>query len=108
MAVLVFGSALKNPTPRSDIDICIVSKDKDDSRIIREVFQHVDVAKKKYDVHTFNELPLYIKIGVINNNEEIYVGDKPALYEYFYFYRKLWNGQKHRNEMTKEEILEMV
>lgn len=107
MAILLFGSKIKQSTPRSDIDICIVAKEKD-SRIIREVYQHIDVNKKRYDVHTFNELPLHIKIDIINNHREIYIKDKPELYEYFYFYRKLWNDQKHRQQLTKEEILSMV
>jgi len=108
MAVLLFGSRIKRSTPRSDFDICIVAPKEKDSKIIREVYRHVDVNKNKYDVHTFNELPLNMKIDIINKHEEIYVKDRPELHEYFYFYRKLWNDQKHRNEMTKEEVLRIV
>ncbi|MBI2138840.1 nucleotidyltransferase domain-containing protein [Candidatus Woesearchaeota archaeon] len=108
LGILLFGSQLKDPTPRSDIDICIVAPSMEDSQVLSEVFRNIDVHRKKYDVRTFHELPLHIKNSIINHHEEIFVNDKPALYEYFYFYRKLWGGQKHRNDAPKEEILAMM
>ncbi|MHA1342768.1 MAG: DNA polymerase subunit beta, partial [Promethearchaeota archaeon] len=68
-------------------------------------WQNIDVSLKKYDVRTFQELPLYIKIKVIEKGVLIYAPDEPALYEYFYFYRKLWTDQKHRQELSKAELL---
>ncbi len=108
LGILLYGSQLKDPTPRSDIDVCIVAPNMDDATVISGIFRNVDVSGKKYDVHTFHELPLHIQTQVINHHEEIFVKDRPALHEYFYFYRKLWNDQKHRNEVTKEEILAML
>ena len=105
LGVLLFGSQLSGPTQRSDVDICIVAPVMEDSKVLSEVFRNVNVTAKKYDVHTFHELPLHIKIEIIRHHEEIFVKNRPALHEYFYFYRKLWNGQKHRNEISKEEIL---
>lgn len=95
-AILIFGSFIEGNA--RDIDICIVKPvDKE------------DIYKKanKYDIHIFEELPLYIKMSIIKNNIILF-GDKYELYEYFYFYRKLWEEQKHRNEMKKEEILDMI
>src|SRR3989338_2758293 len=105
LGILLFGSQIDKPTPQSDIDICIVAKDGEDVELVKEVFRNVDVSRKKYDVHAFSDLPLHIKIAIIEKNEGIFVPDWPELGEYFYYFRKLWDGQKHRNEVSKEEIL---
>jgi len=39
-------------------------------------------------------MPLTIKISIINNYKVI-LRNSPDISEYFYFYRKLWNDQKH-------------
>lgn len=108
LGILLFGSQIDKPTPQSDIDICIVAKDGEDVELVKEVFRNVDVSRKKYDVHAFSDLPLHIKIAIIEKNEGIFVPDWPELGEYFYYFRKLWDGQKHRNEVSKEEILAMM
>ncbi|MBI2577116.1 nucleotidyltransferase domain-containing protein [Candidatus Woesearchaeota archaeon] len=108
LGILLFGSQVDKPTPRSDIDICIVAKGRKDVELVKEVFRNVDVVKKKYDVHAFGDLPLHIQAGIIEKNEGIFVPDWPELGEYFYYFRKLWNDQKHRNEVSKEEILAMM
>lgn len=48
------------------------------------------------------------KFGIEEKNAKMAVivaKDEPELYEYLYFYRKLINGQKHRQVVSKEEIL---
>jgi len=106
LGILLYGSYLMdNETYRSDIDICIVAPNEDIHQLISIILQNVNVTSKKYDVRVFQELPLYIKIHVIENGKLIYSGDKLDLYEYFYLYRKLWNDQKHRQEISKEELI---
>lgn len=106
LGILLYGSYLMdNETSRSDIDICIVAPNEDIHQLISIILQNVNVTSKKYDVRVFQELPLYIKIHVIENGKLIYSGDKLDLYEYFYLYRKLWNDQKHRQEISKEELI---
>jgi len=46
----------------------------------------------------FAELPLYVQIQVIENGILVYSHNKFDLYEYFYFYRKLWEDQKCRQK----------
>lgn len=65
----------------------------------------MNVALKGYDVYIFEELPLYIQASIIDSHEIIHTSDKLGLYEYFYNYRKLWDHQKHRNTMTRDELL---
>lgn len=95
-SVLLYGSYAKNKqTQRSDIDICVVAPEcrniQDYSSLLRKIWGKVDT--KNYDIRLFEELPLYIKISVINNHKIIFSKDVSELNLYFYFYRKLWDSQ---------------
>lgn len=108
LAILLYGSQIKKPTPRSDIDICIVAPKANKSNLLMKVYRQVNVVGKKYDVRIFENLGLRMKIEIIRNHEIIWARDPYELSEYFYFYRKLWNNQKHRNELTKEELISLL
>jgi uncharacterized protein YutE (UPF0331/DUF86 family)/predicted nucleotidyltransferase len=110
MAVLLYGSVIKGEeTPRSDIDICLVAPTcKDKAGLIREVHRNLDVFSKKYDIRFFEELPLYIQIQIIGNHEIIYMKDVYELFEYFYYFRKLWEDQASRQHVTREELAAML
>ncbi len=96
IAVLIFGSAARmDMTQRSDIDICVVAPKQNTKSLLKEIFRHVDVRGKNYDVRIFEELPLYLKMEVIDNHRIIF-GNKDSMYEYFYSVRKLWKDQKRR------------
>ena len=108
LGVLVFGSLASGEFhDRSDIDICIVApetKDLDD--LIDFVFKNI--YNRRYDIKFFELLPLRIKIEVIKNHKVIYSRNLADLYEYFYFYRKLWKDQERRNTLRPEEIKEFL
>lgn len=106
MAVLLFGSSAKEGTGR-DKDICVVAPKTKSEEVLKKVFGNIDVTGKKYDVYAFEELPLYMKWQVINNHKVVWALDEGDLYEYFYYFRKLEAEQKHRMEISKEEILAM-
>lgn len=109
LGILLYGSYLMDKeTSRSDIDICIVAPNEDIHQLISFILQNVNVTTKKYDVRLFQELPLYIKIHVIENGELLFSPNKLDLYEYFYLYRKLWNDQKHRQEISREELISFL
>lgn len=40
--------------------------------------------------------------------EVLVTRDEPALYEHLYPYRKLWDDERHRHELTHEETLEIL
>jgi len=107
-SILVFGSyAGEDETARSDIDICIIMPE---NRELGERLLNIAISKlssKGYDIHLFETLPLYIKIEIINNHQVIHSKDIYDLYEYFYFYRKIWKDQEHRQKLTKEEMLKL-
>lgn len=109
LGILLYGSYIKNvETSKSDIDICIVAPSENKVELLAFIFDKINVVSKKFDIRFFSELPLYIKIQIIEEGELIYSLDELDLYEYFYFYRKLWAEQKHRQEISKEEILSML
>lgn len=109
LAVLLFGSHAKGMQDRrSDMDICIVApRCRDRLGLLKEVHRNLDVYGKNYDVRIFENLPIHIKIDVIESNGIIHAKDEYELYEYFYFFRKLWEDQIQRLKLTKEELARM-
>ncbi len=113
-AVLLFGSTVKGEEHfKSDTDVTVVVPGashfygvKVDAReILMKIFREVDTGSLNIDVHIFEELPLHIQMDIIEEHKIVYTSDKYGMYEYFYNYRKLWDDQKHRNTMSKEELL---
>lgn len=109
IGILLYGSSIDNKTTnRSDIDICVVAPDEDMHNLLSYVLQNINVNLKKYDIRFFSELPLYIRINVIEDGILIYSPNELDLYEYFYTFRKLWADQKHRQIMTKDELISLL
>jgi len=112
LALLQFGSTTKRKaTSRSDLDIAIVApkiKDPDEmSRILADTWKNLDTSEP-YDIWLFEELPLYMKAQIIENHRIIFCRDLPALYEYLYFYRKLWEDERHRQELEIDQLREIL
>ena len=110
--VVVYGSYARNQcTPRSDIDVAVITKIRDPNVNIKILWTLFSKIKPGYDVRIFELLPLPIKISVINNYIVIF-GDPLDISEYFYFYRKLWKDVKPRylaNQFNSyKEILEGI
>jgi len=103
LAVLLFGSSVKEKG--RDIDVCVVSKDNPE-KVLKNVFSKVDTSK--YDIWIFEELPLYMKMEVVENHEIVFCRDELELQEYFYQFRKLWKDQKRRNTVSKDELKLML
>jgi uncharacterized protein len=103
LGVLLYGSqATGEAGPRSDIDLCIVAPQAaDSSSLWRRFVSHL--RDSRYDVRIFELLPLFLKAAVIEQGVVVYCVDEPELYEYFYPFRRDWQDQKHRQEMTPEE-----
>jgi len=109
LALLLFGSYLDETliTSRSDLDICIVAPfTKKPEKLLSDVFSRI--RSSKYDIKIFELLPLYLKIEIIENHLVIFAKDLPELYEYFYFYRKLWKDQAYRNRVSRDDILRIL
>lgn len=124
LAVLLFGSVGRGEDhSKSDIDVALVvpgasefyydcegisDEDVKIEDVLMKVYREVDTVSGNLDVHIFEELPIRIQMSIIKNHQIIYISDKFGMYEYFYNYRKLWEDQRHRNTMSKEELLEGI
>ena len=106
--VLLFGSAVSDVRRARDYDICLVAPQKDSGEIMKKIFHTLNLEKKRYEVYCFEELPLYMKWEVIREHDLIYALNPGEIYEYFYYFRKLYAEQKHRMELSKEELFEQV
>jgi len=54
-------------------------------------------------IKLFELMPMFLKGEVIDNHEVVWSRDELEFYEYLYFYRKLWEGQKRRQSLSSEE-----
>lgn len=99
--VVAYGSYVKEKSIR-DIDIAVITKikEKNKDENMRIWYDLIGKFPPLYDIRIFELMPLTLKISVINNHEVIF-GKSIDISEYFYFYRKLWNDQKHRIEENK-------
>jgi len=102
-AVLLFGSyARGDASPRSDTDICIVAPrvktSEEMAKLLGSIWQQVDA--NHYDIWLFEELPLYMRIDIIENHHILHCRDVPAMYEYLYPFRKQWAHEQYRQTMV--------
>ena len=94
--VVIHGSFISNQmTPRSDIDIAIITRQHDLSVNNQVNLDVIGRANSRYDIRVFEILPLHIQINIIKHHMVLF-GDEIDLSEYFYFYRKLWDDVKQR------------
>ena len=93
LGVFLYGSyAQGSEHGRSDMDICVVSG----NRNAREMYRETNILMGKHpdiDAKLFEELPLYIKKEVNEKGILIHCRSEPGLREYLRFYRRLWNEQ---------------
>lgn len=99
--VVVYGGYVKDKSIR-DIDIAVITEIKDKNENLKIWYDFIGRFPKVYDIRIFEIMPLPLKMSVIDNYKVIY-GDVFDISEYFYFYRKLWDDQKHRIEKNKFE-----
>lgn len=96
LAIVLYGSYAEGKAhERSDIDVCVVLK-ANDSKKLSQVFKEIlkiSAKNEKYDIRIFEQMPLFMKMEVIEKGQVIYTKDFSELNEYFYFFRKLWQDQ---------------
>ncbi len=102
-ALILYGSYSQgNETIKSDIDICIVAKNKEKAQELYRNTLEISSKKPEYDIHFFELMPLHAQIEVIETGQIIFTKNISELNYYFYFYRKLWQDQAiHRIEQIR-------
>ncbi len=105
--VVVYGSFLSDyyiPL-RSDIDIAIITQNREKDSNISIWKNFWGEFSKTYDIKIFELLPLSIKIEVIENYQVVF-GNSLDISEYFYQYRSIWKNMVHRIEANRFKSLQ--
>ncbi len=105
-AVILFGSfARGEQTEKSDIDICIVAKEKEK---IREIWNRIleSGLTDKYDIKIFELLPIRLKIEIIKDGRIIFCKDEKKLNYYFWKFKKIWKDEILQKKKLGLEIYE--
>ncbi len=96
LELILFGSAVEGGIrPKSDIDIAVISRNKNKKENIE--LQKVILGKypRQFDIRIFELFPIYIQISIIENYKVIF-GNPLEISEYFYYFRKKWDDCKYR------------
>lgn len=84
IAVALFGSYARNE-PYQDIDVCIFLKPGEYSS--EELFEKqlkYTPPEEKYDVHLFQQLPVYIKKRILKEAKILYCKNEDLLYDLYF------------------------
>lgn len=94
---VIYGSLLSEYyiPQRSDIDIAIITRNREKKNNIIIWRDFAGEFSNKYDIKIFELLPLYLKIEIIDNYKVLF-GNPLDISEYFYQYRSIWKDMKHR------------
>lgn len=94
--VVVHGSVLGDHfTPRSDIDVAVVTQDADSGRNVALWRRIVGTVPDRYDVRVFELLPLPIQVRIAEHHKVVF-GDPIALSYHFYRFRRRWDDEGPR------------
>ena len=94
--VILFGSTVEGGIrPESDIDIAIITRNKNEKQNIELQKSLLGEFPLKFDIRVFELFPIDIQISIIRNYKVIY-GDPLEISEYFYYFRKKWDDCKYR------------
>ncbi|MBU1102958.1 MAG: nucleotidyltransferase domain-containing protein [Nanoarchaeota archaeon] len=97
IAVLVFGSYARGEEYR-DIDVCLVlDKKYSNLRMSKKKLRYSSILASKFDVHVFQQLPIYIRKRILEDNKIVLCKNEDLLYEIafstikeFEFYKKIY------------------
>ncbi len=100
--VIVFGSWLSDyyMPERSDIDVAVLSKNKNREYNLQFWADIIGNTPSNYDLRVFEILPLTLQMNIFTNYQVIY-GDALEISEYLYYYRKTWSYARFRIEENK-------
>jgi len=110
LGVLLYGSHARGEAGfRSDIDLCIVAPEVADSDLPALWMEFIsNLRDHRYDVRIFEYLPLHLKMAVIEEGIVISSRDRLELCEYFNPFRREWGDQKHRQGLSREEMVSFL
>ena len=79
-AVLFCSSARKEDSFSSDIDICLLLKHKKYTPLFLSQEKIEYLKQCSFDIHIFQQLPIYIRVRVLREGKILYCRDEDELY----------------------------
>jgi len=110
--VIVYGSRVTGEFREgSDVDVAVITRIKDHDKNLELLKGFIGKGKPVYEIRIFELLPLKLKAAAMSDYLVLY-GEGPEISEYFYYYWKQWDDQKHRvldgyHKSYKEKIAAM-
>jgi len=103
LAVIVFGSYAREETYQ-DIDVCLVLWQ---SRVpaVNRLQKEIAYSEHGIDIHLFQDLPLYIRIKVLEEGIGRLVKDDDAYYDLVQITLRQWEDFRPHFEAYLEEVL---
>lgn len=103
--MVVYGSTVTgHNTPRSDVDVAVITHETDPERNRKTWFHLLGKAPRPYDVRVYELLPLPIQVAIADHHKVVF-GDPVELSATFYRARRLWKDQKPRYEANRFKSL---
>jgi len=95
-AILLFGSrTMGYATPESDIDLCLILNDGADRTA---VYERMLLAPEGYDIVVYDEIPWYLRGGILERHCIVYAEDPGDLDFWLYKQRRIWSDMKPRQQ----------
>lgn len=67
LAVILFGSYVKKKSKPSDIDVCLLLRPKNLTKIFMsdKKIEYLNLVPNRYDIHIFQQLPVFIRVRIL-------------------------------------------
>lgn len=97
-AAILFGSHAKGKQRKeSDIDICVITEEKDDKAL--------ELSSNKFDISLFDRLPLYIRYRVFKDGNVLFNKDEKLLTKLKFWTLKHYLDEKYWRDKFTSKVL---
>lgn len=85
IAIILFGSYLKNKKYARDVDMCVILKGKKDAKkFFKKRIEYLSHIPNKFDIQIFQLLPLNVRISVLREGKILYSSNRSEIYSIAY------------------------
>lgn len=112
LAVFLFGSSVRDKeTSKSDVDICLIMNPETQAAYQKKLIssqKRLDYLKDfLFDIHIFQQLPLYIRKRILKEGKILFVRDEDMLYEIAFRTVQAYEDFKHIYQDYLKEIADV-
>jgi predicted nucleotidyltransferase len=112
LAVFLFGSSVRErETSKSDVDICLIMNPETQAAYQKKLIssqKRLDYLKDfLFDIHIFQQLPLYIRKRILQEGKILFVRDEDMLYEIAFRTAQAYEDFKHIYQDYLKEIADV-